>query len=380
MTKATLANWRTPPHNVWAFRHVDELIPAATIKHGTPSPLQNGTALDTGHIRVNFEGRALSFEEVVDETEGDAILVMHDGKVVHENYRNGDDKTRHILFSVSKSVTAMLAGILVADGKLDADAPVTHYVPEIASSAYGSASVRHVLDMTVDVTFVEDYLDSEGAFARYRAATGWNPPNPKFGTLGLHDFLGTLPRGADSHGRSFHYVSPNSDLLGWILERAGNEPFTEQLSKRIWQPLGADRDAYITVDYQGAARTAGGICTTLRDLARFGEMVRRGGTTKDHRIVPLDWIEDIWKNGDPAAWQRGSMVELFPRGRYRSKWYISDDHDPALCAIGIHGQWIYIKPSTKTVIVKQSSQKLPLDYRIDRLNLALFETVSSAFY
>ena len=379
MTRATLANWRTPPHSTWAFRHVEELLPTAAITHGSPSPLLAGDILDVHKLSVRFENRAWSFDEVIRETDSDGILVLQDGKVVHQSYCRGDGTTRHILFSVSKSITALLAGILVERGRLDPEAPVTHYVPEVAASAYGSAGVRHILDMTVDLVFVEDYLAAEGDFARYRVATGWNPPNPKFGSLGLHEFLATLPRGNHEHGKAFHYVSPNSDLLGWILERAGGESFVSQVSRLIWRPLGAEYDAYITVDGHGAPRTAGGICTTLPDLARLAEMVRCGGLANGQRIVPQDWIDDIWESGDRAAWQLGSMVELFPEGRYRSQWYISTEHDPALCAIGIHGQWIYIKPNTKTVIVKQSAQREPLDNRMDLLNFALFEEIAAAY-
>ncbi len=376
--EATLANWRTPPYSRWSFQHVDHLIPTAPIVHAAVSPLDYGKDFDTDAVRVTFEDRTLSIDDVLHETQCDGLLILCDGTIAHESYRNGDPFTPHILFSVSKSVTAMLAGVLVADGKLDPEAPVTQYVPEAASSAFGTATVWHVLDMTVDVTFVEDYLDTEGAFARYRAATGWNPPNPVFGSLGLHAFLCTLPRANEPHGYRFHYVSPNTDLLGWIIERAGGAPLATQISKRIWQPLGAECDAYITIDPHGAPRAAGGICTTLRDLARFGEMVRRDGFANGRQIVPSKWIEDIQSNGDPKAWQRGSMPGLFPNGHYRSQWYATDRQDPALCAIGIHGQWVYVNRTSGLVIVKTSSQDKPLDERADRLNLALFEAVRAA--
>ncbi len=376
VTAATLANWRQSPFNRWSFGNVDKLISVAPIEAGSPAPLAQGPQLVTSTIKAQFEGRNWSFGEILAETETDGLLVLHKGKIVHESYRNGEASTRHILFSVSKSVTGILAGIRVNDGKLDPEAPVTYYVPEVAGSAYDSAKVRHVLDMTVGVTFVEDYLDTKGPFARYRAATGWNPPNPDFGNEGLHGFLATLPPDGQPHGQSFHYISPNSDLLGWILERAGNAPLPQQLSQRLWQPMGAEHDAYVTIDAYGASRAAGGICVSLRDLARFGELARQQGSANGKQIVPGSWINDMWKNGDAAAWQRGDMTNLFPKGRYRSQWYVSDDKASALCAIGIHGQWIYIAPKAELVIVKQSSQKLPSDIRSDLLTSALFESLS----
>jgi len=148
------------------------------------------------------------------------------------------------------------------------------------------------------------------------------------------------------------------------------------MSQRLWQPMGAEHDAYVTIDAHGASRTAGGICVTLRDLARLGEMVRMSGKANGQQVVPENWIADMWANGDPTAWAKGDMVNLFPKGRYRSQWYVSDEKSTALCAIGIHGQWIYIDPKAEMVIVKQSSQRLPSDLRADLLTMALFEALS----
>jgi CubicO group peptidase (beta-lactamase class C family) len=314
----------------------------------------------------------MSLDQVLRETETDGFLVLRDGVVAYEWYANGLGADQpHIVFSISKSISAILAGILVAHGKLDADVPVMRYIPEVAGSAYADATVRHVLDMTVSIEFDESYLDPHGAFARYREAMGWNPVADPAKTPGLHPFLTTLPRGTEPHGTRFHYVSPNSDLLGWIIERAGGSPYAELLSDLIWKPMGAAHDAYVTIDKAGAARSAGGICTTLRDLARFGEMLRRGGDG----IVPKDWIDDILQNGDRAAWARGDLATLFPDGTYRSKWYLTGNDHGAWTAIGIHGQWLYIDPASKLVIAKFSSQALPVDDPLDHRLLGFFASV-----
>jgi CubicO group peptidase (beta-lactamase class C family) len=372
MEGVSLGNWRQSPWNRWAFQHVSELIAVAPIaadpghavplpqKPGLPNRLPDGTDLD----------RALR------ETETDAFMVVRKGSVVFEWYANGQTPaTRHIVFSVSKSISAVLAGILAERGDLDPDLPVTRYIPEAAGSAYGDCTARHVLDMTVSVDFDESYLDPNGAFARYREAMDWNPPrNPK--TPGLHDFLITLPRGAEAHGARFHYVSPNSDLLGWIIERASGRGYADLLSELLWRPMGAENDAYVTIDKAGAARSAGGVCTTLRDLARLGELLRCGGRVGDKQVVPQAWIDDMRRNGDRQAWAKGDMAALLPNGRYRSKWYqLGNAHD-AYCAIGIHGQWLYVDPAAELVIAKQSSQALPVDDVIDRRLLALFETIA----
>lgn len=374
---ASLENWRQHPFSVWGFTHVDRLISVAPIPTAPPaSVLPQGKPLDLGRLAIVWAGSRRSAEAALDETHTDGFLVLKDGEVVAERLINQTAADRHIVFSVSKSITAIVAGILVQHGKLDTEAPVSSYVPEVAGSAYADASVRHVLDMAVSIRFVEDYLDPVGDVARYRAAMGWNPPGPMADAGGINAFVTSLPRAAHPHGQRFHYVSPNTDLLGWIIERAAGENFASLLSRLVWQPMGMAQDAYITVDRHGAPRTAGGICVSLGDLARFGEMMRGKGRFNGQRIVAEDWINDILHKGDAAAWSRGEMANLFPDGRYRSKWYVPDPSSNVLCAIGIHGQWIYIDYDAGVVAVKQSSQPVPADEALDNLTYAMFQAIA----
>ena len=374
--QASLANWRQHPHSIWGFTHVDSLLPVSEIAAGAPVPLSCGAALDLGALGVEWNGKRLSAEEVLAATHTDGFLVMKDGAVVAERYLNQQPADRHIVFSVSKSITATLAGVLVEHGLLDPAAPVIRYVPEAEGSAYGDATLRHVLDMTVSIRFTEDYLDPEGDVARYRVAMGWNPPREGHEADGLHRFITSLPKAEYPHGHRFHYVSTSTDMLGWIMERASGEPMATLLSRHLWQPLGAAHDALITLDRHGAPRTAGGICTSLADLARFGEMMRGRGVFAGRRIIPERWIDDILTAGDPVAWSRGEMAKLFPQGRYRAKWYIPEPSSNVLCAIGIHGQWIYVDFAAGMVAVKQSSQPVPSDDAMDRQTLALLSAIA----
>jgi CubicO group peptidase (beta-lactamase class C family) len=224
---ATLANWRQAPWNCWAFHHVEELLPVARIARDPAHASglsQNPRAL--GAVAFAAPGGvSWTIDRMLPHTSTDGFMVLHKGAVAFEWYGNGlTPADPHIVFSVSKSITGILAGILAERGQLDPDAPVIRYIPEAAGSAYGDCTVRHVLDMTVGIAFVEDYLAATGDFARYRAATGWNPVADPALAGDVHSFLVTLRRDANPHGAAFHYVSPNSDLLGWILERAGGAP------------------------------------------------------------------------------------------------------------------------------------------------------------
>jgi CubicO group peptidase (beta-lactamase class C family) len=370
----TLSNWRNAPFNRQSFQNIQGLLKTNVIAASTPAPLATGPSLDLD--RITLAGKPVT--TLLHDMFTDGLIVLHQGKIIAEHYPNLDARSQHILFSVSKSVTGTLSGILVGEGRLDPDAPVTTYLPEVKNSAYGTCTVRHVLDMTVDLDFVEDYLDTKGDFARYRVSTGWNPSNPAFGGEGLHEFLTTVKPAQSRHGEKFNYMSPNSDLLGWILERASGTPFAQLLSEKLWQPMGAEHDAFVTVDAKGAARTAGGITATLRDLARFAELMRKGGVANGKPIVPQNWITDILENGSREAWSKGSMTNLFPQGSYRSKWYKPNTPDATLCALGIHGQWIYINPRAEVTITKFASQPTPLDDAMDAQSLQIFGAIAKA--
>ena len=375
-TSVTLSNWRTFPYSSQSFHNVDQLIPVSRIE-GPEQAWVFETDLRSIESLV-FEdqhGQERRLTEVLDTTATRGLVVLQGGRLVAERYSQGYDGTiPHILFSVSKSLTGAMAGILVDRGMLDPENPVVTYVPEVAGSAYGDCTLRHVLDMTVSSAFIEEYVDLSGDYGRYRRATLWEPALPGEEPATLHDILANLPPGPEPHGKKFNYLSPNSDLLGWVVERAAGRDFSSLFSDLVWKPMGAEADAYVTVDGEGAPRTAGGICVLPRDLARFGEMMRLNG--KD--ILPGWWVEDIRHNGNREAWGKGDMIELFPEGRYRSKWYQTGHVSGAYCGIGIHGQWLWVDPQREVVIAKVSAQEEPVDDETDILLIRAFGAIAEA--
>lgn len=376
--RVTLANWRQAPFNRWSLRNVRQIVPTARVRRGPRVRPFERAIQPVERIEVAGPGKPEPLGRMLQSTCTDGCVVLHRGRVVFERYDDGmaaDDT--HILFSITKSVSAALAGVLVERGQLDPDAPVTRYVPEAKGSAYGTAKVRHVLDMTVGIGFVEDYLDATGDFARYREATNWTPIAPGKGELSdLRSFLVTL-KPAGKHGERFHYVSPNSDMLGWIMERASGVRFADLLARELWVPMGAEFDADLTIDRLGAPRSAGGLCATTRDLARFGQMVLERGVAGGRQVIPGAWIDDIRANGDAKAWAKGS--KWLPGARYRSKWYVLPGERGVHCGIGIHGQWLYLDPTAAIVIAKFSSDPKPSDDALDDRHLAAFEAVAREF-
>ena len=361
-----LGNWRLAPFSQWSYQNVGELVPSAHVwggAGGEDQPLDPaGLVAETVALP---DGRE-TIGAFLARSHADALTVMKAGTFVADWCApTMDFGNRHIAFSISKSIVAVVAGALQEEGLLDPQAPVTDYVAEAKGSAYGDATVQHVLDMAVSIDIDEAYLDPQSPFARYRKAMLWNPGG---GDEGLREFLCTLQRLPGAHGEIFRYRSPNTDMLGIILERASGRRMPDLLRDKVFAPLGARGAVAITVDREGTSRASAGISLTPRDLARFGEMVRQGGVAGGKRLVSEAWVSDTIGGGSKEAWDRSDFVTLFPKGRYRNKWYQTGEG--AYCGIGIHGQWLYIDPATETVIVRMSSQPDPVTDPFDRDNIA----------
>lgn len=369
--QVTLANWRTPPFHRWAFQHVREVVPTADIANDPDHVWALPSApVDLGGLAVGHGGQELGFADFLEATDTDAIVILHRGRIAAEVYANGMTRgTPHILMSVSKSILGVVAGILADRGILDPAQPVTRLVPELAGTAYEGAAVANLLDMRVGVAFDEDYLATTGPIIAYRKAQNWNPPEPGDKPSDLRAFFATLTAADGPHGGRFHYVSPNTDLLAWVIERACGRRYADVVSEFLWQPMGAGRSAYITVDRLGAPRGAGGVCTTALDLARLGQLIVQDGRRDGVQVIPEAWIEDIAGTGDAAAWDRGSFAGYFPGlpMHYRSKWYVLNGPSPMLFALGVNGQNLFVDRARQLVIAKFSSQDLPMD--ADRIRL-----------
>ena len=361
--QVTLENFQDFPQLRWGFLNMRELLPTAGVSRGVgDARALEHAPRDLDSIRFEgSDGSAMTIAQLIEGGYTDGFIVLKDGRIVTEQYFNDFRPDQpHLLQSVTKSFAGSLAGILVGNGELDPDAPVADIIPEIAGSAYGDATLRHVLDMTVGIEFREDYEDPKSESGSLTFAIGWLPRVDRETPDGLRQFLSRL-KPAGEHGVKFHYVSANSELLGWVLERVSGLSFADLLSREIWQPMGAEFDAYITLDRLGAPVACGGLCVALRDLARFGQLQLQGGAVEGRQIVPRSWIEDTISRGDNEAWGKGELVKQWPKGSYRNQWWVSGDDHGVYCGFGIHGQVVYVDPAADVVIAKQSTHPLAWD-------------------
>jgi CubicO group peptidase (beta-lactamase class C family) len=382
-SQVTLANWRAAPFNRWAFQHVREIVPSADIPHDISNALPLPTAtMNADNLRISdAQGTAITRDAFLQRANTDALVVLRDGRIVIERYANDmGPRTPHILMSVSKSLLGLLTGILVAQDKVDPEELVTAVVPELIDTAYEGARVRHLLDMRTGVAFDEDYMATSGPIVEYRKSTNWNPLGPGESPSDLRSFYQSLRASDGHHGGRFHYISPNTDLLGWVVERASGQRFADLMSDYLWKPMRAESSAYITVDRLGAPRCAGGICATARDLARVGQLLVDDGVCGGTQIIPSAWIDDITLNGSEEAWAAGVFAPFFPgrRMHYRNKWYVDVDEAPLLFGLGIHGQYLFVDRRNRIVVAIMSSQALPLDAAMISLTMSAVAEVRRA--
>jgi CubicO group peptidase (beta-lactamase class C family) len=354
LAKTDLSNWRTPPHSRWAFRHVDQIIPTASIEND-PSDISE-------LVEADERGRnALLHKLLLNAMRTDAVVILRDGKLWFEWYARGNNAhTPHILMSATKAVIGLLARMLHETGDLDLDANVSTYVPEIATTPYQGATIRNLMDMRTNIV-----LGPEQQRA-YEVAANWEPAAAGEQGADLVSFLQSLTAPHPAHGGPFSYISANTDLLGWAIERATGQTIAALLSARIWQPMGAEDRACITLDRKGLARCAGGLCATARDFARLGQLIVDDGQRGTRQIIPASVISDIADNGDVDAWRNGewgkSFASISTNMRYRSGWYLVDDQPKTMFAMGIHGQNLFIDRANRIVVAKLSSWKQRIDY------------------
>jgi len=347
-------DWDRAPWNRDTFRRVRELVPTSQVRRSSTPQALRSASQDVGSIAFEIDGRRDTISAFLKSSYTDGFCVVHNGTIVSEYYDQGmDGRTLHLLQSVSKSVTATTLGILAARGAIRTEAPVTHYLPELETTAYRGATIQQLLDMTSGVYWDETYTAPASHCAKMDVACGWKiAPDPGWPT-NMWELILTLHEPRGTHGADFNYRSIETDVLGFAMERATGTRLAELVSRELWAPMGAEEDACFTVDPTGFACACGGLNATLRDLARFGLLYVSEGVAGGRQVVPRDWIERT-RNGKPELFG-GSYLEVLPYGAYSNQFWIEDSARRALLARGVFGQLIYMDPQAAFVAVKLST-------------------------
>jgi CubicO group peptidase (beta-lactamase class C family) len=335
--------WHMLDNNVsaLAFRSMDQIFTTRTVPRGGPvwTLPASDRPLD---FTYTWQGASVPAELFLERTYTNALLVLKDGRIVSEIYRNNSDaRSRFIGWSMTKSLTSVLIGCALAEGRIDSlDTPITRYLPELAGGGYDGVSIRHVMQMRSGVDYEEryDFGNPGVAASNHIAALVRN-------TARFADVARTLPR-KHPPGAQFQYKTIDAAVLGWLVERATQGSVAAYTARCVWEPLGAEADGYFIMDGPpgvGREFSGAGYNATVRDWARFGQMMLDEGVANGRRIVAAEWVRQSTRPSDPEE----------PRRRgYGLQWWTMGGN--AYAAIGLQGQYVYIDPTTRTVVVKLS--------------------------
>lgn len=364
----------------WSVVHMRDFMPTVNVSRGlgiaSTFPYKLDTKIDALTFRPLNAKQDMTWQESLAQNYTDGIMVLHKGQVVYERYMGAliPDKP-HAAMSVTKSFTGTLAAMLVAEGKLDDKKLVVDYIPELKNSGYADATVRQVLDMTTALQFSEDYANPKAEIWSYSGAGNPLPKAKDYkGAVGYYQALQTVKK-SGKHGEVFGYKTPNADLAGWLVARASGKSVDTLLAERIWSKLGMEQDSYYSVDELGVPFAGGGFNAGLRDMARFGEMIRNHGVWQGKQIIPAQAAKDIAAGGSKAAFAKGDHPELV-NWSYRDMWWHTGNAHGAFAARGVHGQTIYIDPKAEMVIVRFASHPVAANSANDPTSLPAYAALA----
>ena len=370
-SQATMKNYREHPFNQWTFRNAGAPLNVVMIpREGQIKELPGPTQSELANFTVSdVAGKTMGLDTLFAANYADGLVVVQGDELLHERYFNQfNEHAQHLWFSMSKSLASSALGLLVAEGKVDLAASPAKYIPELVGSGFERVSVQHVLDMASSIDFKETYTDFTSDFAVHYAPAlnlGWLPGaaevQPESADIyGVHDFLAKFikPDSGREPGDNFDYNSSNADVVGWIVARVSGQSFQDYIQQNIWSKLGAEHDGYIAVDRAYMPAVTGGMNSTTRDAARFGMMIRDKGSFSGEQVIPAKWVDatlditDKLRSNMKANPNYGNE----PWTAYHNMWWVLDAAQGEYCAVGIHGQVIYINRAADTVMVWFSSQ------------------------
>lgn len=382
----TRDNWAEPPQNRWSFLHLDDVLDTRPVERGSaaaPLASEPRPLLDVVTPRYDVTNRIIEHSPagaVFESTYTDAVIVLHRGAVVCEEYYGEmTEASRHLVMSVTKTLVGLLVAALAEERRLRLDDRVGRIIPELSPSGFGDATIRHLLDMRSGVRFSETYHDPDADVYLMEHAVGWRSPRPDVPDT-MHAYLPTLPKDKE-HWSRFRYNSSETNVLGWACERSSGQDLATLLHERIWSPMGAEHDAFITVDKAGAAVADGGLNASVRDVARFGELLRCNGTTHDGvQVAPPWFVTDTLLGAEDSkdAFAATESPTGMPGGHYRNQIWVPFRNRSVMLALGIHGQMVYVNQRAGITAVKLSTWPTAQDAVAFYDTLGAFESIARA--
>lgn len=336
--------WYAKANRVGSWSAMDAVgLPTRVVPRGGPVD-QLPAAAAPPAIQYRFRNIGYTLDDYLERQQITGLLILKDGRVVAERYRYGRTAdARFVSFSMSKSVTALLVGIAVERGAIASlDDLAEKYAKELAGSPYGATTVRQLLRMSSGLVFTERYDGNDDVARMSRAAATGSPP--------VVDVLRSVQQRHAPAGQVFRYASAETEVLGRVLTGATGRTLADLTSDWLWQPLGAERDAFWLLSHDGQERASGYFNATLRDWARLGRMLARDGKVGDRQVVPLEYLRDATDAArQPPAFAPRAATPSFG---YGYQFWLAPLGERTFAFQGVHGQAIFVQPASGIVMVQ----------------------------
>jgi CubicO group peptidase (beta-lactamase class C family) len=345
----TAANWYGNPYRVGSWSTMDKVgLPVRNVARGsvvTPLP----QAPQPADIHYRYRNIGYTLDEYLERQRITGLLVIRNGEIVAERYRYGrGEDARFLSFSMAKSVTSLLVGVALERGVIASlDDPAQKYAKELAASAYGATPIRHLLRMSSGLTFTERYDGNDDVARMSRAAATGRPP--------VVDVLRSIADRQSPPGGKFVYASAETEVLGRVLAGASGRTVADLTSEWLWQPLGAQRDAFWVLSRDGQERASGFFNATLHDWGRLGWMLARDGRVGERQVVPREYLLDATDPArQPAAFKPRSASPYFG---YGYQFWLFPMRERTFAFQGVHGQAVFVQPSSGVVMVQTAANE-----------------------
>ena len=337
------------PFLVGSQSHLDQIFEGRLIRRATtPSRLARVNSEPT--LRYEFGGETRTLDDYLARNPATGLLIARGDTILIERYQYGrNDRHRFTSWSMAKTVTSMLVGIAIAEGHIHSvDDPAAAYVPALRGTEYGRTSLRHLLQMSSGVHFVEEYTGVDDV-SRLAADTF-----RQVGSGGVDAVTPFNVRAAPS-GTKFSYASVETQVLGLVLRSAVGRPVADYLQEKIWEPMGAEADATWLIDRSGQEVTFCCINAVLRDYARLGLLLAHDGNWRGRQIIPAAWIEDATHVDPNQTHLRPGIATRF--FGYGYQVWIFPGERRMFALQGVRGQVIFVDPASRLVMVHTAVRK-----------------------
>ncbi|HWA97376.1 MAG TPA: serine hydrolase, partial [Pirellulales bacterium] len=305
-----------------------------------------------GEIAYEYNGRRHTLDDYLEHQRVTALLILKDDRVIVERYRyDRQPADRFLSFSMAKSIVSMLAGIALDKGILSSlDDPAAKYVPELAGSGYGNATIGQLLRMSSGVKFVEQYDGRDDIARLRRARLGASAESPL-------EVLASFREQSFPAGEKMGYSSAETAVVGYVLARAAQQNLATLTAQWLWQPLGAEAEASWQIGIDGQEQAEGGFNATLRDYARLGWLLAHDGRRGPMQIVPAAYLLDATDpTRQPEAFRPRAATPYFG---YGYQFWLFPMRSRTFALLGIYGQSIFVQPESKIVMVHTAAYANP---------------------